>query len=825
MGKKSKTILVVEDEPIISIIVAKALERFGYDVKSANTGEKAVSMALADDPADLVLMDINLGEGIDGTEAARQILAERDLPIVFHTSHSEREMVEKVRGITRYGYVIKSSGDFVLNSSIEMAFDLFNAHEEVRKQSRRSNAILQTIPDMMFIVDSEGKFRDFSINSAVFPPAIPADKIIGSSIGDIFPPGEVSRLLVLFRECLKTGNIQNYSYSMVLNGEHLYFEVITTKLDDEEVLAIVRDITGRKRDEEILREKESMFRSVVEKSHIGVAIINDKSQFIYVNNELCRMSGYEECEIIGKSFTFMLSEDDRELLKERFLRRQRGEDVPTHYEFNVIRKDGVKRTGDIRVAVYTDSSGRTNSLIQVIDITDGKKAEQIIRENNELFSLFMRYSPIYCFIKEVNQGRSLVLQASDNYQDMIGIPGSKMKGKTMDELFDPDFAAKMTADDWSVISEGRVLKLEEELNGRYYDTIKFPIKMGNRTLLAGYTIDITERKKAEIAFRESETRYREILNLAVDGIIILSSDGIILEANRSMCELTGLTNDNIAGIHYAKLPFIDKGADIEFFSLDFLPDKKTESKELILLRPDGSEAVVDVYRRIMSDGIRQIIFHDITRSKLAEENIKKLLTEKNIILREVHHRIKNNMNTISSLLSLQCEKIEDTAAVNALEDAGRRIHSMMLLYDRLYLSTDYRDLKISDYISSLVDEIISNFPNNRNVKIFKKFEDFTLEAKALSNVGIILNELLTNCMKYAFPAGRKGIISVSASRKDDRAVFAVHDNGIGIPENIDFDKTKGFGLDLVSILAEQIGGSVMIVRGEGTMFILELAVH
>ena len=124
------------------------------------------------------------------------------------------------------------------------------------------------------------------------------------------------------------------------------------------------------------------------------------------------------------------------------------------------------------------------------------KTEKSLRESNELFSLFMRLSPIYTFIKEVTPTRSIVLQASDNFVQMVGIRGGDMVGKSMEELFPPEFAAKITADDWAVVSGGNVLRLDEELNGRSYTTIKFPIVRGDKTLLAGYTIDITDRKRA-----------------------------------------------------------------------------------------------------------------------------------------------------------------------------------------------------------------------------------------------------------------------------------------------------------------------------------------
>ncbi|MBK7455597.1 MAG: PAS domain S-box protein [Anaerolineales bacterium] len=167
------------------------------------------------------------------------------------------------------------------------------------------------------------------------------------------------------------------------------------------------------------------------------------------------------------------------------------------------------------------------------DIVQRKRAEEALRENIELFSLFMRYSPVYTFIKTVTPTESRVVQASDNYQEMLGISGVDMIGKSMEELFPPEFAAKISADDWSVVSKEEVLKLDEELNGRQYTTIKFPISQGNKTLLAGYTIDVTERVQAESALRDSELFVKDILNSLTAHIAVLNERGVIVAVNEA----------------------------------------------------------------------------------------------------------------------------------------------------------------------------------------------------------------------------------------------------------------------------------------------------
>jgi PAS domain S-box-containing protein len=148
-----KTVLLVEDEAIISMVISEVLKRSGYNVISSGSGEKAVKLAIENDLIDLVLMDIELGSGIDGTEAAREILKIRDLPVVFHTSHDEQDMVEKVRGITRYGYVLKSSGNFVLLSSIEMALELFDAKQKIKEAKERYKFAIEGSNDGIWDVD------------------------------------------------------------------------------------------------------------------------------------------------------------------------------------------------------------------------------------------------------------------------------------------------------------------------------------------------------------------------------------------------------------------------------------------------------------------------------------------------------------------------------------------------------------------------------------------------------------------------------------------------------------------------------------------------
>lgn len=219
-----------------------------------------------------------------------------------------------------------------------------------------------------------------------------------------------------------------------------------------------------------------------------------------------------------------------------------------------------------------------------------------------------------------------------------------------------------------------------------------------------------------------------------------------------------------------------------------------------------------------------LAIEDITARKEAERTIEALLEGKNLILKEVHHRIKNSMNTIVGLLGLQAAMLEDPVAIEALKDTESRVSSMMVLYDKLYRSVDYTELSIKEYLPSLIEEILANFPNRRMVKVEGKIEDFVVAGKKLQSIGIIITELLTNIMKYAFVDRESGSISVSASLNDAVATIMVKDDGRGIPESISFENSTGFGLILVRTLTEQIGGTIRLDRREGTVFDLRFKV-
>ncbi|MDA8085758.1 MAG: ATP-binding protein, partial [Nitrospiraceae bacterium] len=213
------------------------------------------------------------------------------------------------------------------------------------------------------------------------------------------------------------------------------------------------------------------------------------------------------------------------------------------------------------------------------------------------------------------------------------------------------------------------------------------------------------------------------------------------------------------------------------------------------------------------------ITRDVTARKAGVENMEKSLREKETLLRELYHRTKNNMQVITSLISLQSASIADSSVLQMFDDTKSRIQAMALVHEKLYQSKDLSSVGMKDYIRDLADALLMSFSKRAgNVELDLDVQDIPLPIDIIIPCGLIVNELVSNSLKYAFPEGRPGKITISFHKSGGRMEFAYNDNGIGL-SNLDLDSVKTLGLKLVKNLAtKQLGGELELMPGPGSGF-------
>ncbi len=332
---------------------------------------------------------------------------------------------------------------------------------------------------------------------------------------------------------------------------------------------------------------------------------------------------------------------------------------------------------------------------------------------------------------------------------------------------------------------------------------------------------ITRRKLAEQALEKSYSLLRTTLDSTSNGILVVDHDGKMASYNQRFAEMWKIPEAVLAaGDDAAALNFVlDQLKEPEVFlnKVRELYSQPTAESYDILEFKDGR--VFERYSRpqlVNGKGEGRVwSFFDITAHKQAEGKIKASLHEKEVLLKEIHHRVKNNMQVISSLLSLQAGYIQNPEALRLFKESENRIRSMALVHEKLYQTEDLTKIDFAEYIPSLTNHLMSSYANaNTAIALRLNIEHITLGLDAAIPCGLIINELVSNALKHAFGKQERGDITIDFHRKDRRRdddgslVLRVQDNGVGLPEKFDFRQGASLGLKLVVSLTKQLKGKI-----------------
>jgi PAS domain S-box-containing protein len=340
--------------------------------------------------------------------------------------------------------------------------------------------------------------------------------------------------------------------------------------------------------------------------------------------------------------------------------------------------------------------------------------------------------------------------------------------------------------------------------------------------------DISARKRAEEALQASEEKYRLIVENTLDIIFTTNIREEYVYVSPSVKNILGYEPAELIGrlfislVHPDDLPGLQEEIQRSYGN----NYRISEDREYRLRHASGEwRWVVSRGARVMDANDQFINFtgviSDITKRKAAEESLKASLAEKETLLKEVHHRVKNNMQVISSLLHLQEGRTKDKESQTVLKDSQNRIQSMALVYNKLYQSKNLANIPMTDYITELTGGLVKSYAaRSSRVTVNVIPGDVSLSVDLAIPCGLVINELVTNAMKYAFPENRKGIINISLKEgNQENLVLTVVDDGVGIPADFDLVNTHTLGLKLVnSLVTDQLGGTIELDRTHGTAF-------
>lgn len=375
--------------------------------------------------------------------------------------------------------------------------------------------------------------------------------------------------------------------------------------------------------------------------------------------------------------------------------------------------------------------------------------------------------------------------------------------------------------------EGSLDQCEVEMVSNTGETI-YILLSANLTneFISGMIMDITQRKHAEKALQENEEKYRTLFESDPDYTLLLDINGVILDANQATVNFTGLSKKELIGKHIKKLGIsIEEYVDLKEKFLLTIKEQYVKPSLPILVNQKGENHWVESqFIPIKKNGDISsvlLIATDITKKKRATDQLRSSIEEKEILLKEIHHRVKNNMQIISSLLNLQTQYIDDEGAADILKESQNRVKSMAMLHEKLYQSKNFTHIKFEDYVKSLVSDLFFTYSTSPDkVRLTIEVEDVSLNLETAVPCGLIISELVSNCLKHAFPNGRKGEMYVSLKDRNGNYELIVSDDGIGFPQNLEFENTESLGLQLVQNLTNQIDGEIIIDSSHGTKFII-----
>ena len=465
------------------------------------------------------------------------------------------------------------------------------------------------------------------------------------------------------------------------------------------------------------------------------------------------------------------------------------------------------------------------------DISERKRTEAAMRETNaarerqlQFTETLLKAIPIAVFFKDA-EGR--YLGCNEEFTKIMGVAAEDIAGKTVFDLWPGEQSEMYHRKDLELLRNPEHQSYEfkvTDCTGTILDVVfnkyVFMDEKGQVGGIIGAFLDISARKRAEEKLRETNTMLQALIQAIPDVIFFKDAQSRYLIANRATEDFTGLRQEQLQGKTDEELLPPELAEDCRKSD-----DAVTQTLKVVRFEEQYTRAdkkgFLDTIKAPVFDDQGNLaglvgVSRDITERKHMEEDLQRSSREKDTLLQEIHHRVKNNMQVISSLLNLQAKSINDPRMSAIFEDCQSRIRSMALVHEELYQSKNLSQIDIKHYINALLHGLSSSVYRKATVRFKVIVDDLFFNIDTAIPCGLIITELVTNSFKHAFPKQTEGEIALELHRKDELFHLSVRDNGAGLPPGFDPAKTQSLGLQLIHTLARQLGGMVEMKSVHGT---------
>ena len=719
--------------------------------------------------------------------------------------------------------------------------DRMMAELAMRKSESKYRALFENSPDGIFI-----GFPDGSIETA--NPA--ACALLGRSVEELRGlrrPDIVDttdpRLARALEERLRTGVVYGLEIPAIhKNGQKFPVEIDSFILpgDPPSAFVIMRDITERKKAEAEIEALSRQRQLALDAAGMGWWRYDPETRTTFYDDRCRAIFGVSGDRQPYKEIRSLVHPEDRAgvLLKLQAAMNM-ADPKPYSAVYRITTPAGTEKWIEANGLAQFEGSGKSRKATGFVgtaaDVTAMKNAETALRESEQRFRLALRNAPVSIAVQDIH------LKYTWAY-NLRTATVEEVIGKSDADIFIPEEARMLTELKTHALEKGVELRRQIWLyrpKGRIFlDAYIEPIRdpSGQVTGLGMAMVDLTALKLAEEEARESRAKLQAALAGMTDALSISDADGYFIDFNDAFARFYRFRNKEDCSRIFAEYPDI-----LEISRADGSPappdmwavpralrGETVSSEEYILRRKDTGETWVGsfsfgpVYGENGEIVGSVVVARDITDRKRAEERLVASLKEKEVLLKEIHHRVKNNMQIISSLVALQADEAEDAVHRSLLDDVTHRVRSMAMVHEKLYQSEDLARVEFDQYIKSLLEYLFRAYGTSASgIRLKLDLEPVLLPVNTAIPCGLILNELVGNAFKHAFADKTGGELIISLRTEAGGKIrLAVRDSGVGLPAGFDLNKAQTLGLRLVQMLVRQLRGELEISHDHGTELML-----